>query len=220
MTTAKNKKLQFTFQEKITLERSRICRDLHDEVGSTLNSISVYSEIARRQIQHTSPQSASILENIGESARQLIESMNDIVWAINPENDQFEYITQRMRLFAAQLMMTQDIALHFEADARLNAVVLSIEKRKNFYLLYKEAVNNIYKHAHCQTLSINIQQQNGYIEMQITDDGCGFDCQTIHNGNGLKTMQHRANELNGTLTIHSEIGKGTILGLCFPLTEA
>ena len=146
--------------------------------------------------------------------------MNDIVWAINPENDQFTNITQRMRLFAAQLMMTQDIVLHFEAETRLNAVVLSIKKRKDFYLLFKEVVNNIYKHAQCKTLSIKIEQQNDHIEMQITDDGCGFDCHTIHFGNGLKTMQHRANELNGTLTIHSEMGKGTILSLCFPVNEA
>ncbi len=207
------------FQQKIIDQRERISRDLHDDIGSTLNSISVYSEIARRQIQRTNPQSESILVNIGESARQLVDSMNDIVWAINPQNDQFGNITQRMRLFAAQIMMSQNIALHFEADTRLNDVLLSIEKRKNFYLIFKEAVNNIYKYAHCKTLTIKIQQENGSIHMQIADDGCGFDTQAVHNGNGMKTMRHRVEELNGTLSITSAMGNGTLLTLRFPVAE-
>lgn len=210
---------EFALLKQMQTQREQISRDLHDDIGSTLNSISVYSEVARRQIHNTHPQSGTILENIGESARQLIGSMNDIVWAINPENDEFENITERMRFFAAQLIMTQDITLQFEADARLNEVNLSIEQRKNFYLILKEAVNNVYKYAGCKTLSVKIQQKNGNIEMQITDDGCGFDCKNCTGGNGMKTMKHRAEKLTGTLKINSEIGKGTELNLTFPIQE-
>jgi signal transduction histidine kinase len=204
------------FQEKVRLQRERISRDLHDDVGSTLNSISVYSEIARRQIHATHPQSELILENIGASARQLIDSINDIVWAINPDNDYFKNITQRMRLFTAQIMMSQNVVLSFDADARLDSVVLSIEQRKNFYLLFKEAINNIFKHAQCSQLSIKIIEQNGAIELKINDDGRGFDKATLQNGNGMKTMLHRTRDLNGTLDIVSEIGKGTALTVRFP----
>ena len=145
--------------------------------------------------------------------------MNDIVWAINPDNDPFENITQRMRMFAAQIMMSQNSVLQFEADERLKEVIMPSEKRKNFYLLYKEAVNNVFKHAQCKTLTIKIQLQDGFIQMQITDDGCGFDSKPIQSGNGMRTMRHRADELNGTLNIDSEIGKGAILTVRFPVKE-
>jgi signal transduction histidine kinase len=204
------------FQQKVLHQRERISRDLHDDVGSTLNSISVYSEVARRQIHATHPQSELILENIGASARQLIDAINDIVWAINPDNDDFKNITQRMRLFTAQIMMSQNVVLSFDADAGLDSVVLSIEQRKNFYLLFKEAINNIFKHARCSHLSIKIAQQKNTIELKIADDGCGFDKATLQNGNGMKTMLHRVRDLNGTLDIVSEIAKGTTLTVRFP----
>jgi signal transduction histidine kinase len=204
-------------QLKVIHQRERISRDLHDDVGSTLTSISIYSELAKRQMQDKNPQSVLILENIGTTARQLSESINDIVWSINPDNDQFTNITQRMRMFVAQLVMAQNVTLHFEDDVRLNEVILSIEKRKNFYLLFKEAINNIVKYANCKTLKIKILQQNGNIELIIHDDGCGFDCPNAKNGNGMKTMRHRAKELNGVLVINSEVGYGTILNLRFPV---
>jgi signal transduction histidine kinase len=206
-------------QQKIIHQRERISRDLHDDVGSTLNSISVYSDIAQRQLQASHPQTVLILENIGNSSRQLIDSMSDIVWAINPENDQFVNITQRMRMFVAQLLMTQNVKLHFEADARLNEVILSIEKRRNFFLIFKEAVNNVYKYAQCKTLCIEIKQQNGNIEMLIADDGCGFDGNNLKTGNGMKTMRHRADDLGGVFNITSGITRGTIIELVFPVKD-
>lgn len=210
---------ELAIEHALLKQRERISHDLHDDVGATLNSIGVFSEIALQQIRQNNAQSVPLLERIGEASRHLIDVMNDIVWVVNPENDRFENITVRMRLFAADLLMPRNINIHFVADERLNAVNLSIEQRKHFYLIFKEAVNNVCKYAHCDKLRIHIELCATDICMVITDNGQGFDTKHPKNGNGLKSMQHRAVILRGRLSIESHPQKGTQVSLRFPFKE-
>jgi signal transduction histidine kinase len=124
-----------------------------------------------------------------------------------------------MRFFAAELLVRKNIKIAFDTDSRLDTVNLSLDKRKNFYLIFKEAINNVYKYAECTNLTIEIHQDNEAICMTITDDGRGFDTQYGKIGNGLTSMHNRATELEGQLTIHSELYKGTRLFLCFPIKD-
>ncbi len=200
-------------------QRERISHDLHDDVGTTLNSIAVFTEIALQQVRTINPQSIPVLERIGDASRHLIDTLNDIVWAENPKNDHFENITLRMRLFAAELLMPRHVTLNFNADNRLNSLNLPVEQRKQFYLIFKEAVNNIYKYAECTTVNISIELRDKDICMHIIDNGKGFDANNPKNGNGLKSMHNRANILRGSFSIRSELGKGTTLSLCFPIND-
>jgi signal transduction histidine kinase len=201
----------------IVEQRQRISRDLHDNVGSTLNSISVFSEIARQQIQHIHPEASPLLERIGEASRDLVTTINDIVWAVNPKNDQFENIVLRMRLFAADLLVQKNVLIDFQEDENLNTVNLNIEQRKHFYLIFKEAINNIYKYAECTSVNINLELCESAICITIADNGRGFDLANPKNGNGLQTMQERAKILRGVLTIDSVLEKGTRVFLSFPI---
>lgn len=205
--------------------RNKIAQDLHDNVGSTLSSISVYSQVAKiykqkdRQddLQHT-------LEKISNISGEMISEMNDIVWAINPRNDNMATILQRMDSFAKPLLASQEIQFHFTYDPSLKGINLEMTKRKNFYLIFKEAVNNTLKYSGAKNLWVVIKHQQHRLTLVIRDDGKGFDISTQKqnasaslSGNGLQNMKMRAKEMNGTFELESQPGKGTQINLEFPI---
>lgn len=196
--------------KKFSLMRRRIASDLHDDIGSTLNSISVYSEIASRKLSNSNDQIKAILEKMGDASRNMIDRMNDIVWAINPKNDEFENILLRMQLFAGELLSGKNILLQLDVDPAIQKIKLSMEKRKCFYLIFKEAVNNAYKYSESSLVTVSIKEKEDHIVMSITDNGKGFNNSTIASkGNGLKNMRLRSDEINAKLEINSWEGKGT-----------
>jgi signal transduction histidine kinase len=206
-------------EQALLLQRERISHDLHDDVGTTLNSISVFSVVALQQDTQISPLTVHFLNRIGEASRHVIDTINDIIWVVNPKNDQFENIILRMRLFAADLLMPKNVEVDFEADAQLNHINLSIEQRKHFYLVFKEAINNVFKYASCSSLKIHITFDGKVICMVVCDNGKGFDVANPKNGNGLRSMQKRAELLRGALAIFSNAESGTTVQLCFPVEE-
>jgi len=208
--------MQRNRKKQMEAVRARISRDLHDDMGSTLQSISVMSEIARMKSTSNSSDSLPILEKIGSASRDMVDKMNDIVWAVNPQNDNFENIILHMRAFGGELLAGKDIALHFKADNGLNSIKLSMEKRKSFFLVYKEALNNAYKYSGAKNVRVEISKVNHALKLIVEDDGAGFNINEDRlktGGNGLKNMKTRAAELNGTFSITSEIGQGTKVSL-------
>jgi signal transduction histidine kinase len=196
--------------------RARISRDLHDDMGSTLQSISVMSEIARMKSTSNTSESIPILEKIGSASREMIDKMSDIVWAVSPQNDHFENILLHMRAFGGELLAGKDIVLHFKADSDLNNLLLSMEKRKSFFLVYKEALNNAYKYSGAKNVNVEISKTNQTLKLVVEDDGVGFNINEDRlktGGNGLKNMNTRAAELNGNILITSEPGQGTKITL-------
>ncbi|MDP4286249.1 MAG: two-component regulator propeller domain-containing protein [Bacteroidota bacterium] len=198
--------------------RRKIATDLHDDIGSTLNSISVYSEVAGRQVETNSENAKALLVKMGDASRNMIDTMNDIVWSINPKNDQFENILRRMHYFAGELLSGKNILLHFDADENANNIKLSMAKRKNFYLIFKEAINNTYKYSEAKTVNVTVAQDSGRLVLIITDDGIGFESAADRlGGNGLKNMNARAKEIGAQLHIKSWVKKGTRIELSFPV---
>ena len=189
--------------------RNNIASDLHDDIGSTLNSISIYSEVAKQQAGKDLP----ALELIGQNSRKIIESMSDIVWTINPENDSFEKIIARMRSFAHNLLKAKQVEYSFEADEKLNSLQLPMQVRKNFYLIYKEAINNLVKYSQASKAEISVYERNNAIVMSIRDNGVGIPAHPDYQGNGLMNMKRRAGEIHADLTIASENGDGTRIEL-------
>ncbi len=198
----------------LSIVRQKIATDLHDDIGSTLNSISVYSEIAGRQLPANIENAKTLLEKMGIASRNMIDTMNDIVWAVNPKNDYFEHILQRMQYFAGELLSGKNILLQFNVDENVKNIKLPMGERKHFYLIFKEAINNAYKYADCKTVNVCIAKKAQIIVMIITDDGVGFEIEKkVAVGNGLKNMQARAKEIDAILTITSWLNKGTRIEL-------
>jgi signal transduction histidine kinase len=198
--------------------RQKIASDLHDDIGSTLNSISVYSEVAALQFEANPGNAKQLLYKMGGASRQMIETMNDIVWAINPQNDQFENVIQRMQYFAGELLSGKDILLRFDVDATAKSIKLPMEKRKNIYLIFKEAINNAYKYSHASTVSVSIAARANHLIMTISDDGSGFiPSGPATQGNGLENMKFRSKEIRAHLHITSGPKHGASIELKVPL---
>ena len=194
---------------KLQMLRNKIASDLHDDVGSTLSSISIFSQVAQQQSKEVIP----MLETIGESSRKMLDAMADIVWTINPENDQFEKIILRMRSFAYELLGAKQIDFEFVATDDVTQMKLPMNVRKNLYLIFKEATNNMVKYSVADRALFSLTAQKTNLTMLITDNGKGFDTNIITNGNGLKNMKKRAIEIGAKLVISSLPGTGTTIEL-------
>jgi two-component system sensor histidine kinase UhpB len=194
---------------KLQTLRNKIASDLHDDVGSTLSSIAIFSEVAQQQSKEVIP----MLNTIGESARKMLDAMADIVWTINPENDQFEKIILRMRSFAYELLGAKKIEFEFTADDDITKKKLPMSVRKNLYLIFKEATNNLAKYSDATKVSFTIKDDKNKLNMLIRDNGKGFDITKEVIGNGLKNMRKRADEIGATLLIDSLPGGGTSINL-------
>ncbi len=199
---------------KLHAIRNSIARDLHDEIGSNLSNISIFSEVAEQQTGVASD-TRPILKKINEYSRISMTAMSDIVWMINAKNDRFENIISRMRSLAAELFEAKHYQLHLDFDDQLNQLSLTMEERKNFYLIYKEAINNVAKYASCKNVWIRLTKENNTIKLMVRDDGIGFDRTVKNKGNGLYNMEQRAEALKGKLGIGSKPGEGTNIGLSF-----
>ena len=203
--------------------RNKIAQDLHDNMGSTLSSISIYSQVAKiYKDQDKMDPLKEALEKISETSSEMISEMNDIVWAINPRNDNMETILQRMNSFARPLLVSKEIAFHFEYEKKVQHLHLEMTKRKNFYLTFKESLNNALKYSDCKNFWVNINIQQHHLMLCVKDDGKGFDTKKAKSaatlsGNGMQNMKLRAKEMKGICTVESEPGKGTIVMLKFPI---
>ena len=189
--------------------RNKIAHDLHDDIGSTLNSISIYSEVAQNKSKEKIPE----LELIGESSRKVMDAMSDIVWTINPDNDSFEKIIFRMRSLTHLLMKAKNLEYTFKADEKLNDLELPMQTRKNFYLIFKEALNNLLKYSHATRSAISLSYSENIIELFIRDNGVGFDAASPPRGNGLNSMKQRADKIKAKFNIESSVGNGTSVEL-------
>lgn len=198
-------------QKQLQNMRNNIADDLHDDIGSTLSSISILSELAKEK----SPEAKYLLDSIGENALSIQENLSDIVWSLNAKNDRFENVLQRMNLFASEISEAKNIELDFISDPSLLTSRLTMKQRKNLYLFFKEAINNAAKHSDSKKISVHILQKDRDIEMIINDDGKGFDPNQRFHGNGMSTLKKRADELGGYFNVRSETNKGTVVELEF-----
>lgn len=197
--------------------RNNIARNLHDDIGSTLTSINILSKVAMQQAE-TNVTAQSNLQKIKDRSADIMERMNDIVWAINPANDALDKIVLRMKEFGAELCEQAGIAFRFEEDTELKNVKLTLSQRNNFYLIFKEALNNAVKYSEATLITIILHKKNGALWLHIKDNGKGFAPDNAYSGNGVKNMQSRAKEMSAKLGMQSLSGIGTDIQLLIPIT--
>lgn len=201
---------------KLMEVRNRIASDLHDEIGSTLSSVYIYSEVAQNTAREKLPEANIYMKQISVDVATMIDSLGDIVWTVNAKNDRFENIINRMRATAIELFEARDYELQLELDEQLNTLKLGMEARKNFYLFYKEAINNVAKYADGKNVFIRLGFEKRNIILVVKDNGKGFDTKLRSDGNGLTNLKKRAADLKGKFEIQSSPGKGTEVSLVFP----
>jgi two-component sensor histidine kinase len=197
--------------------RTRVARDLHDDMGSVLSTINILSTMAKTKVVEDPVKTSEYIGKISDNSQRMMEAMDDIVWSIKPANDSMQKITARMREFATGLMEAKDIDLNFEVDEKVNEVKLNMEARRDFFLIFKEAVNNVAKYSRCSKCSIHIALHQHRLLMDVQDNGVGFDVNKADSGNGLSNMQKRAEALKGRVQVQSKPGEGTQVTLNMPV---
>ena len=196
--------------------RQQLSADMHDDIGSTLSSISLYTHSLLMQPQTQAQQ--LILEKIKQSAQNVQESVSDIIWSVNPHMDMMAQVVSRMRAFGADMTEHAGIAFIFDFEELVTQLSVEMSARRNLYLIYKEAINNAVKYSACKQIKVTLTSSTKQFRMEIADNGIGFEIGKQHTGNGLQNMQRRADEINGALEIVSEPQKGTTLTLSFALS--
>lgn len=201
-------------------ERNRIISDLHDDVGATLSSISIYSEAIKTKLENQELDRAmDLVLKVGENARESISNLGDIVWNLNPVNDSTQRLLERMESTATVLCSARNTKLNFLADPALNQEVFSLEAKQNLYLIFKEILNNASKYASANLIQVCLEKQGNDLFLSVSDDGMGFDSAQISGGHGLLNIRKRAENLGGTC--HMESGpKGTRTEIRIPIQRA
>jgi ligand-binding sensor domain-containing protein len=191
--------------------RLRIARDLHDEVGSNLGTISLLA-----QMMEQTPSSADATQVRG-IAVQTIDTLRDIVWFIDPKHDRLSDLVARLRETAG--VMLASVPHRFTQEGNFESADLSLAFRRNVPPLFKETLHNILKHAHATEVEIVMQRQNDRFEFRIRDNGVGFDPARKSSGNGLRNLRKRAAEIGGSMEISSSPGAGTTVIFSAPITQ-
>jgi ligand-binding sensor domain-containing protein/two-component sensor histidine kinase len=189
--------------------RTRIATDLHDDIGASLTQISILSELARRGA------SRDVHADLAGIARELVEDMSDIVWAVNPRHDRFDALAHRMRRFASDTLA--DIELEFDAASLPAEFSVPLEYRRPLYLVFKEAAHNVARHSGATRAAIRIEIDHASLKLTVEDNGCGFDVAAPRDGEGLNSIQRRMKDVGGRAEWESKPGCGARFTATLPL---
>ncbi|MBK8583797.1 MAG: ATP-binding protein [Flavobacteriales bacterium] len=199
--------------------RNRIASDLHDEVGSSLSAITIGSQLAKQLGNCEDQRMQVLLSRIGSTSSESLRSMSDIVWAIDPKNDQGEALVKRMRRIANELLESKGVEVSFIVTGGVEELKLPMNARKDLLLIYKEAVHNASKYAEARNVSIHLSRAHGTLSLSVKDDGKGFDHALHPDGHGLGSMQRRGTTLGSMVLIESMMGEGTRISIQVHLTR-
>ena len=205
-------------QEAMLAIRGNIAKDLHDEIGSTLTSIKILSEVSTKHIADAQTNISPYLSKITEQSAEAQQGISDIVWAVNPENDKLGNLVVRMREYLAQTLEPKNIHIEMKIDEQLLNRHIAMNRRRDFLLMFKEVINNIAKHSQADHVIIRLEQHQQLLKLFISDNGNGFDTTIKSSSNGLKNLLSRAKSINGTFEINSILGQGTNIDIGFPAT--
>lgn len=192
--------------------RNNISQNLHDDIGASLSNINILNELARRNL-HIPGKSVDYLHKAGEDIQRISESLSDIVWNINPRYDDLQNLFVRMKRYASDMLDGKNISYEMVFPEEADKITLSMEKRRDFYLIFKEAINNLVKYSGATSARVVVETERKKLIMSITDNGVGFDSNRPQYGNGISNMKQRAGAWKDQLQIKSEPGKGTAVRL-------
>jgi signal transduction histidine kinase/ligand-binding sensor domain-containing protein len=211
---------RYRMQQLIRLQkvRNRIATDLHDEIGSNLTNISILTNLGKKNLSEPA-KATDFLQRIAEEVSSSSQALDDIIWSVNSSHDTMEQTVARMRRYAAELFDAANIRYELQLDPVFEEKKLAMEQRRDIYLLFKESVNNISKHAGAGEVSIQLAIAHNQLLLLIKDDGKGFDTEKEFNRHGLKGMKARVHKWKGKITIESVEQKGTIIEIRLPLSK-
>lgn len=206
-------------QHALNMERIRISKDVHDDIGSGLSKISLLSQIANSKIKDNQALSGDI-SNISSISKELVDNMRDLIWLLNPENTTLDSLAARIREYSADYLDGMSVGVFFEFPESVPTMSISRNVQRNILLTVKEAINNSVKHARAGIVRIKLTIDKDVLSISISDNGKGFNINSISGrGNGLRNMRHRIETLGGNCDIASETNEGTVIHMSIPFNK-
>jgi signal transduction histidine kinase len=190
-------------------ERSRIAKDVHDDIGSGLSKITLMADLVSRQMADKGSESREV-GSISQISKDLIENMRDLIWILNPENSTLDNLVSRIREYCSDYLEGLIVKTEFAIQDEIPDLKIAQQAQRNIFLTVKEALHNCVKHAACDKITVRLTYNNGLLTVSIIDSGKGFDPEEFkRNGNGLRNMRQRMQTIGGNFHISSVPGTGT-----------
>ena len=204
---------------RVERTRTRIAMDLHDDIGSSLTSLSFLSNLAWQHTDKQKPKEeiAPLLKEISNMSSELVDNMLDIVWSVDPKHDSVGSVIGRLQAFYQRMSDATEITMNWTVEEGISTIPLSPKSRRNLFLIMKEAINNAVKHSGTPAIDIRFDKEFGILQVEVRDYGKGFDVNQDFSGYGLNTMKKRAKEEGGTLEITSIPHRETVVLLKWPI---
>ncbi|HEV2692174.1 MAG TPA: two-component regulator propeller domain-containing protein [Verrucomicrobiae bacterium] len=204
---------QLERQHAVERERTRIARDIHDDLGASLNLIAVLGDLAKKE------KTDERIEKMSVTARQAVKSLDEIVWAVNPRNDTLAHLIDYAGQFATNYLRAAGIRCLLDVSEQLPACEVPTDVRHNLFLVIKEALQNIVKHSKATEVWLRVSITAKTLHVSIEDNGCGFESAAAGNdpwADGLRNMRERLEEMGGRCEIQSRLGAGTTIIVDLP----
>ncbi len=200
-------RIYFIIKEERT--RNRIASDLHDDLSATLSSISFFSEAAKKELKGKSKE-LKFLDRIDGSAIEAKEKINDIIWAIDPENDDWKSLLTKIKRYSAEMFESKSIIYNIEVNENMK-IDFDIKKRQDIWLICKELITNLIRHSNSTEATVRMVKGQGFLTLTITDNGIGFDQESVQIGNGIRNIQNRVKNFgnNSEFLITTSENNGT-----------
>ena len=194
--------------EALAVERMRlrIADDLHDDIGSELSAIALEGDLVARRLPAKDPGRRRI-SSIAGAVREEAENLRDVVWIMNPDQDKIQDLVARMRATASKML--PELRVRFRMGIGFGNVPLEMEFKRHVFLIFKEILHNIVKHAEATSVDVEMELNEEILHLCVKDNGVGFDASAKTEGHGICSLRSRAETIGGTLTIESMPGSGT-----------
>ena len=208
---------QLEYEASLERERARIAKDIHDDLGANLTQIALLSELAQ-QDGSSAAKASERIEKISTTAREVIKSLDEIVWAVNPGNDSLAHLIDYSAQFTLDYLRLADIRCRLDLPESPPHRTLSTDVRHNLFLVIKEAVHNVVKHSRATEVWLRIHVEGGQLRVTIQDNGAGFSPNKASPaGNGMHNMEKRIKEIGGEYILKTEPEKGTTIQFSAPV---
>ncbi len=197
-------------------ERARIARDIHDDLGARLTKISLLSSLTERDLSDPHKTTEHV-EEIACAVREVTSSLDEVVWAVEPKNDTLDNLATYLCQYAEEFLGGTSVRCRLKVPTLLPAFTLPSAVRHDIFLVVKEALNNVAKHAKASTAWLGLSFEKGRLTLTVEDDGCGFDVGTVRRGNGLDNMAKRVGRLGGEFRMEKKPEGGSRVMFSIPL---
>jgi signal transduction histidine kinase len=205
--------------ELLLKERDRISADLHDDIGSTLSSISIYNDLIKTQVSNNTTKINTFSEKISEQIKELMMNTEDIIWSLKIGKQGHQKIDKRIHEYAAELLELKNIKLHIKISDDTDSKLQHPQLRRNVLMIIKEAMNNASKYSQAEIFSITMTVKHNTLLLDISDDGIGFELEKTVLGDGVDNIKNRCASMNGTCSINSEVNQGTQICCRIPIAN-